>query len=182
MSQLAARTRRCLVEPELRPSAVAILLAEQAGITRQLWVPLIVRPADAPTHSGQIALPGGGVHPGDGSLGATAQREAFEELGVPTTTIDVLGLLDDVPTPAGYCITPVLCAFSPHPFAPDAREVASYFWAPVSLFADHAAAEFLGEREYRGVTYQMRAYHWQGHRIWGATARILEQVAQLVTS
>lgn len=169
-------------EPTMRASAVAILLAESTvgGAAAELWVPLIVRPSDAPTHQGQVALPGGGVDPRDVTIGATARREAHEELGVPIEAIDELAVLDDVPTPAGYRITPVLCAFEIGPFMPSPREVAQWFWAPLALFARPENAELLGERAYRGTTYQLRAYHWENHRIWGATARILEQAARLV--
>lgn len=54
---LADRPGVRLADDQLRRSAVALLLVERDGAT---WVPLIERGADAPTHSGQIALPGGG--------------------------------------------------------------------------------------------------------------------------
>jgi 8-oxo-dGTP pyrophosphatase MutT (NUDIX family) len=171
--RLAGRLRRPLDVPELKASAVAVLLTDRGGIP---FIPLIVRPADAPTHSGQIALPGGRREPTDTSLVVTATREAHEELGVPLERMDVIGELDDVPTPTGFVITPVVCALGAVPveYAPSPREVAAMFEAPLQLFVDGAAAELIGEREWRGARYTLRAYLHDQHRIWGATARILE--------
>ena len=176
---LAARTSHRIDDPTraLRQAAVAVLLVERDGAT---WVPLIVRGADAPTHSGQIALPGGGFDISDMDLVDTACRETHEELGVPRHAPRVLGTLDDVPTPTGYAITPVVAELDPSiVFAPNPREVAAWFWAPLALFFDRGAAEFLGAREWNGVLYTLRAYRYGEHRIWGATARILEAVVEL---
>ena len=70
-----------LADHELRRSAVAVLLVERAGTT---WVPMIERGADAPTHSGQIALPGGGHDACDVDLIATARQEPSECWPTPT--------------------------------------------------------------------------------------------------
>ncbi len=174
---LAGRPGVRLADAELRRSAVALLLVERDGAT---WVPLIERGADAPTHSGQIALPGGGHDPDDGDLIATARREAEEELGVPRGAPRVLGTLDDVPTPSGYAITPVVAELDAAlAIAPNPREVASWFWVPLARFFDRTEVELLGTRTWRGRAWTMRAYPYAGHRIWGATARILEAVVEL---
>jgi 8-oxo-dGTP pyrophosphatase MutT (NUDIX family) len=162
-----------------RPAAVAALLVDRGGAPH---VPLIVRGVDAPAHPGQIALPGGRVEVSDPDLAAAALREAFEELGVPRERVEVLGLLDDVPTPTNFVITPVVARLDAAGLAyrPDPREVASWFEAPLAAFADRAAAEDLGERTLAGVTYRLRAYRVGEHRVWGATARVLEQIAELL--
>jgi 8-oxo-dGTP pyrophosphatase MutT (NUDIX family) len=164
---------------DARPAAVAVLLADRGGAAH---VPLIVRGDDAPAHPGQVALPGGGIEPSDADPVAAARREAFEELGVPPARVDVLGLLDDVPTPTGFVITPVVARLDATGWAyrPDPREVAGWFEAPLALFADRAAAEDLGERELDGVRYRLRGYRFGEHTIWGATARVLETVCELL--
>lgn len=167
------------IEPEdLRRAAVAVLLVERAGLCR---VPLIVRGHDAPVHGGQIALPGGRAEPGDPDLAATARREAMEELGVPFDAPRVLGTLDDVPTPSGFLITPVVATLDGGlAFTADPREVAAWFEVPLELFADPSRAELIGERQWRGQHYVLRGYRFAEHRIWGATARILEDLAARV--
>jgi len=58
-------------------------------------------------HSGQFALPGGRVDPGETAVEA-ALREQHEEMGVRLEEDRVIGLLDDYPTRSGYRITPVV--------------------------------------------------------------------------
>lgn len=174
-TSLGARPGRRLEPIDLRRAAVAVLLVDRGGLCR---VPLIVRGNDAPVHGGQIALPGGRVEPDDVDLGATARREAMEELGVPFDAPRVLGTLDDVPTPTGFLITPVVCVLAGDvPFVPNPAEVAAWFEAPLDAFADPARAEIIGDREWRGNRYTLKAYLHEDRRIWGATARIMEDLA-----
>jgi 8-oxo-dGTP pyrophosphatase MutT (NUDIX family) len=59
------------------------------------------------THSGQWALPGGRIDPGE-SAEAAALRELSEEVDLARGHDAVLGLLDDYPTRSGFVITPVV--------------------------------------------------------------------------
>jgi 8-oxo-dGTP pyrophosphatase MutT (NUDIX family) len=162
----------------LRRAAVAVMIVERGGEAR---IPLIVRGHDAPVHSSQVALPGGRAEPGDADIIATARREAFEELAVPLDAPVVLGTLDDVPTPSGFMVTPVVFSLADHiPFTPCEREVAGWFEVPLDLFADTSIAEVIGEREWRGIMYTLRGYPFGDRKIWGATARILEDLAARV--
>lgn len=177
---LATRPPTPLHEPGYRRAAVAVLLTERAGGCR---LPMIIRGATAPTHSGQVAFPGGTCDPDDLDPIATARREAHEELGVPPAATRVLGVLDDLATPTGFIITPVVAELAPDVrLAPDAREVAGWFEAPLDLFFDRAGAASLGEREWKGVRYHLRAYRHADYLIWGATARIMEAVIDLLTA
>lgn len=64
----------------------------------------------APTlrqHSGQYALPGGRLEPGETAEQA-ALRELDEELGLALVPTAVLGRLDDYATRSGFVITPIV--------------------------------------------------------------------------
>lgn len=173
---LAERPRRAISIDGYRRAAVALLLRDEGDA---IQVPFIVRPTTMRAHSGQIALPGGTVDPEDPTEAACARRETFEELGIEPERIAVLGLLDDVPTPTGYVITPVVGRLHGSAgYQPNPAEVAEVFEAPLGAFADRSAAEDLGEREHRGIRYRLRAYRIGRHRIWGATARILESLIE----
>lgn len=171
---LPGRDRRALSLEGVRPAAVAVLLVDRGGVTH---VPFTVRSTAMVEHAGQVSLPGGRPNTRDGSLIETALRETHEELGVPPSACRILGPLDDVITSTGYAITPVIATLPGAPvYVADASEVAEVFEAPLSLFADPGAAELLGTRDYRGIRYPIRAYAFERWRIWGATARVLEQL------
>ena len=88
---------------DLRHAAVAVAVIDD---DRGRACYLLTR--RAPTlrvHSGQWALPGGRVDPGENAVEA-ACRELDEELAV--TRVEVLGSLDDYSTRSGYRITPVV--------------------------------------------------------------------------
>lgn len=176
--RLATRVRQIVRVDGFRPAAVALLLRERDGETR---VPFIVRPSAMRAHAGQIALPGGVRDECDASFPDCARREAEEELGVPVNQVSVLGLLDDVPTPTGFIITPVVAELvGPCEYRPSPDEVSAVFEAPLAAFADPSTAEDMGEREAWGIRYQLRAYRHGEHRIWGATARVLEGLHEIL--
>ncbi len=133
-----------------------------------------------PTHAGQISFPGGRYDQDDSGLTATALREINEELGVAAVDIDVIGKIDDVPTPLGFVITPVVGWLrDPGAFTIDEREVVEYFEIDLEELTDPANFKQRGEREIEGVSYPVPEYHVGGKLIWGATARITERLLQI---
>jgi len=177
-ARLTGRARREMRIRDYRPSAVAVLLRDRAGVPH---VPLIVRPSDMRAHSGQIALPGGVRDECDATFADCALREAEEELGIAPAAVRVLGELDDVPTPTGFVITPVVAELvEAVEYRPSPAEVSLVFEAPLDTFADPSTAEDMGEREHWGVKYRLHAYRFGEHRIWGATARVLEALHEVL--
>jgi hypothetical protein len=65
-------------------------------------------------------------------------------------------------------------------YRPDPHEVAAWFEAPLAVFADRAGAIDLGPRTHDGVTYRLRGYQVGTHRVWGATAGVMEQIVDLL--
>lgn len=90
------------------------------------------------SHSGQWALPGGRVDPGEGIV-AAALREMDEEIDVRVPETQVLGLLDDYVTRSGYCMTPVVVWAGPDAVATaNPGEVAQIFRIPLAeAMEDH---------------------------------------------
>ena len=95
--------RRATLSPQA-PAAVAIVILMDDGVP---IVPIFQRPQEMRRHAGQMALPGGRVHAGEGPEDC-ALRELAEELGVSAAKADVLGTLDDFDTRSGFTITPVV--------------------------------------------------------------------------
>ncbi|MFN8959341.1 MAG: NUDIX hydrolase, partial [Hyphomonadaceae bacterium] len=78
-------------QPSLRDASVLVpLITRETGLS----VLLTRRSADMPTHSGQIAFPGGRRQEEDNDAIATALREAREEVGLDPTHVRVLGASD----------------------------------------------------------------------------------------
>jgi 8-oxo-dGTP pyrophosphatase MutT (NUDIX family) len=180
--RLEERARLAVELPGFQPSAVLVtLLCDEAGSLRDARLLFTVRRADLRRHAGQISFPGGRRDPGDADLRATALREAEEEIGIARERVDVLGFLDDVPTPTGFVITPVVGAVC-GPFVPrlQPEEVAEAFTADLVTLREEGCYRDQGRRHFEGVEYVMHEYHTDGRRIWGATARMVHQLLELM--
>jgi len=102
-------------------------------------------------------------------------RESQEELGIDPATVMTLGHLDDVFTPSGFVITPVVGWLrEPAPFQPDAREVDEFFEVTLAELQDPSCFHDAGVEVHDGRTYTLPEYHVTGRVIWGATARMVQ--------
>jgi 8-oxo-dGTP pyrophosphatase MutT (NUDIX family) len=159
-------------------AAVLVPLCVAAG---ELWVLLTRRAEGLPHHAGQYSFPGGVREDGDADEVATALREAHEELGIDPAVVVVLGRLNDVWTPSGFLISPVVGAL-PYPlsFRPHDKEVEAVVPVPFTYLANPEAVE---EQEIvvGGVKVLSPVYHYRSHRIWGATARIVADLVARLT-
>ncbi len=163
-----------------RPAAVLAPIVVRAD---ELTLLLTERTSDLPSHAGQVAFPGGKIDATDHDAAACAVREAAEELGLDPAQSEVLGRLDDLPTPTGFVISPVVALVRAEPLLrPNPSEVASFFYAPLEALRDPSRFERLGERELLGFHYEVFAYRFEGHTIWGATARMVKQILELAYS
>lgn len=60
------------------------------------------------SHPGQVSFPGGGIDPGE-SAAEAALREAYEEVGLDSSGVEVFGELPELwLPPSNYAVTPVL--------------------------------------------------------------------------
>jgi 8-oxo-dGTP pyrophosphatase MutT (NUDIX family) len=131
-------------------------------------------------HAGQISFPGGRMDEGDESLVATAIRESEEEIGLPSQSIEVLGLLPEYLTVSGYQVTPVVALVKPIPqYRPDPFEVADVFEVPLRFLMDPANHEI---RVWQGPEGSRRFYAmpYADRFIWGATAGMLRNLYHLL--
>jgi 8-oxo-dGTP pyrophosphatase MutT (NUDIX family) len=151
---------------------VALFVDDDTGASR---VVLTRRRAELRRHAGEISFPGGRQDPHDPSLLDTALREAEEEIGLPRAQVSVIGELTPTSTFAtGYLIHPfvgVVPAGQLWRVSP--REVD----AVLELALDELREARTRTRlERRGFTFETDAYIVGEHLIWGATARILEEL------
>lgn len=172
--RLASPPPRRLAARDVRQASVLVPLYVDAG---ELWVVLTKRTDSLPSHKGQIAFPGGGRELGEDAW-AAALRETHEEIGIAPERVLRLGQLDEADLPSGFRVLPCVGAL-PFPFqtTPNPDEIAEVFAIPVSAFAHPGLVE---ERPVRldGRERVLRIYHIGGRQIWGATARILQNLLQ----
>lgn len=134
---------------------------------------LTQRTASLRKHSGQIAFPGGGVDPEDGSVEMAALREAEEEIGLARHFVEPVGRLPDYYAATGFRITPVLSVVQRgFELKPNPGEVAHVFEVPLAFLMDPANHE-TGSREWNGTLRHFYRMPYGDWNIWGITAGIL---------
>jgi 8-oxo-dGTP pyrophosphatase MutT (NUDIX family) len=170
------------------PASVLVLVApdragpdELADDAAEAEVVLIER-SDRGRHSGEISLPGGRAEPGE-TPETTALREAAEEVGLDAHAagLRITGILEPFWIPvSGYRVQPVVAIADRRPeLRPSPDEVASIVRAPLTAFLPGAPIEIV-ETVIRGFPLRYGAYPVAGHRVWGATARILGQLGAIL--
>ena len=131
---------------------------------------LTQRSAELKHHAGQVSFPGGRMEEQDVSVEATALRETREEVGIHAQHISVLGYLQTMPTITGYAVTPVVGMVSADAeLVIDPTEVEYTFEVPLSFLLDQSN-DVRTEWETHDRKVPMVEFHWEGERIWGATA------------
>ena len=176
---LSANPKKTIVDPSLAPAGVMVLLYSKNG---EYCVLLNKRTDRVEHHKGEISFPGGSKDEADKTLLDTALRETYEEMGISPTDVDVLGVLDDVPTSSQFLISPYVGTIpNSYRFEPNEREVAEVLEVPVSTLMDN---ETLRDevRIVNGELVNSPTYSYQRHLIFGATARVLKRFLDLIDS
>ncbi len=156
------------------PAAVMVMIA----LDPEPSVLLIQRPDTLSRHPGQIACPGGSYDSlYDRTLWDAAVRESREEVGISIPEVAFQGFLDPVHIPVtGYTLLPAVAILAGRPrVVPAPMEVASYHW--VSL-AELAACRTMSRVVIGDATYAMPEFPLSWGRLWGATARFIDQLLQ----
>jgi 8-oxo-dGTP pyrophosphatase MutT (NUDIX family) len=166
-----------------REAAVLLLLYPHiTADNQQEWHIVLTRRHEYPgVHGGQISFPGGQREAGE-SLQTTALREAHEEVGTSPEEVDIVGSLSPLYTPpSNFCIHPYVgyCRSRPQ-FQPDPVEVAELIEPHLSLLQNPA----LRQQELwpfpDNLELQVPFFNVYGHKIWGATAMILNEFLMII--
>ena len=161
----------------LRPAGVLIPVIEHGT---GLSVLLTQRSAELKHHAGQVSFPGGRMEEFDRDIVHAALRETEEEVGIPPEAISVVGYLPPMPTVTGYAVTAVVGLVADDiPLQIDRTEVEYAFEVPLAFLLDSRNERAL-EREYLGRRVPTVEFHYEGERIWGATAHILVELRKII--
>lgn len=160
-----------------------------------------VRSARLRRQPGEICFPGGHMEPGESAV-QCALRETWEELSIPSDSIQVLGPLDFICHRSGFVMYPILArvdAQAVKDLVLNPAEVEDTFLIPLS------ALRSMGDEQYRyelvpapGANFPYERigiprdypwqpgvesgpiYPWQGKAVWGLTGRITRHLLALL--
>jgi len=167
---------KVIEENNLIEAAVLIPIVERKN---RLHVILTKRSNSLKQHPGQISFPGGKSEKNDESLVATALRETKEEIGISSEHVEILGKLSKHNTITGYQITPFLAKIDKgFSTKMQTAEVSEIFEVPLSYLL-HSHNFRIESVKWRNQKRYFYSIPYGPYYIWGATARILKNLADL---
>lgn len=139
---------------------------------------LTKRSSNLKVHTGEISFPGGRYVESDGTLLATALRETEEEIGIAFTPDQVAGSLRAVRTmTSNHFIVPFVTVQEMLPqYRTAAGEVESVIDPPLI----ETLRSIEPDTEHYRLARDAYKFTYNGNVIWGATARILKQLNDLL--
>ena len=168
--------------PDHKPREGGVLiLLYPAGASGDLHLVLTRRTDTVGNHRGQISFPGGSVDPEDLSTAHTAVREACEEIGVCEADLRLVGDLTPLYIPpSDFRIYPHVAYLARRPeFHPQPDEVAELLEIPLSHLQGEANIG-METWMFQGEPRQVPFYWVHRHKVWGATAMVLAELAAVV--
>lgn len=146
---------------------------------------------------GEVCFPGGRMEPGE-TAEDCALRETEEELAIPRSGVELFGPSDFICNQRGFLLRPVLGLVSPEGMArlrPSPAEVAEAFTVPLAFFRDtepltghydlapqvpadfpYEAAGIPPDYPWSRGKVEVPVWNYEGHVIWGMTARITRDI------
>jgi 8-oxo-dGTP pyrophosphatase MutT (NUDIX family) len=133
------------------------------------------------THRGDVAFPGGVLDPGETPL-AAALREAYEEVGIRPTDVEVIGRLQEFPaTGSGFYITPIVGIAAARPdYVVSVEEIDGVFDVPLVDLLDPACYREEIWRAPGSPPADIPFFDIDEGTVWGATAMMLLELLGVV--
>jgi 8-oxo-dGTP pyrophosphatase MutT (NUDIX family) len=168
-----------IVPENAKEAAVMLLLF----LKNDVWhTVLIQRTAmENDQHSGQVSFPGGKKEASDSSHADCAKRETFEEIGVGSELIQILGALTPLYIPvSNFKVYPFIGFVEAEPvWNKQTSEVSEIMHVPIT--------HFLEEKNKKTTTVKGKGFSLEntpyfdvnGKVVWGATAMILSEFCEI---
>ena len=140
--------------------------------------PIVVmteKPKHMKFHAGEISFPGGKLDTADSDLLETALRETKEEIGLIIRPEQVIGQLNPVITlNSGFTILPFISIVDEIPPLSANAEVEKIFHIPLESLLKTMAND---PDPTHNLIQEMYTFEFQDNIVWGASARVLKQIA-----
>lgn len=188
------RTPKLIGEEDFFKAAVLIALIENGEDYDVLFE---VRSSQIPDQPGDVCFPGGAVEPGE-SLDEAAVRETCEELLIQPEQVRIIGA-SDIMHIRNTMIYPYVGILTDYRDSFSEDEVAEVFRVPLKFFQETEPDKYMvdamaqpeenfpyeliqGGRNYkwRVMHTEELFYQYEGHVIWGLTARMLAAFLKLL--
>jgi 8-oxo-dGTP pyrophosphatase MutT (NUDIX family) len=174
-----ALNKQAIFPPPMKEFKFAAVMIAIHFTNRNPNVILIKRTRLVKNHAGEISFPGGNFMKVDIDMLETAIRETSEEVGIKIKREQVIGHLNAERTLSScYIIYPYVTLLDRIPVIIDTNyEVEKIIDAPLIPLLKSRKSDIKHQQEYS--IPQLPKFTYKNEIIWGATARILDQLAKL---
>ncbi|MBD47596.1 MAG: coenzyme A pyrophosphatase [Dehalococcoidia bacterium] len=174
---LSSKVPTSMISEKTRPASVLVIIYQKDG---GYCIQLQKRSKLVQNHKGEISFPGGTPENHDSTSLATALRETYEEVGILSKDISILGQMDDVLTQTGYLLKVFVGTITyPYKFLPSKSEVEEILEVPIGELENplnwREEVRLIGQDLIKSYSYA-----YKSHLIYGATAKIITQFLQLI--
>lgn len=164
-----------LHEPNTKHAAVLIVIYGQDHKIIMTQKPLTMQ-----QHAGEISFPGGKIDASDENLLETAIRETLEEIGLAVPKNNIIGQLKPVQTRnSGYTIIPFVAMLDDIQSLVPNSEVDEILHIPILQLLQTLQDD--DDPTHRSL-FEAYKLTYQDKLIWGASARMLKQIADILHS
>jgi 8-oxo-dGTP pyrophosphatase MutT (NUDIX family) len=173
----------------VKPSVQTLKNANKAAVLVHVFegpegleILFMKRPAYDGTHGGQVSFPGGKREDTDVDFEHTARREAQEEVGLESSTFEIVKSMEPLYIPPSNFLVYPFVSFSKQKqtLILEEKEVAYTFSIPLTKII---SGELMDSVKVPTKIGRMKvpAYLWHEEVIWGATAIITARLAALLS-
>ncbi|MGX1024932.1 CoA pyrophosphatase [Flavobacterium sp. CS20] len=143
---------------------------------------LILRKTYKGVHSNQVALPGGRYENEDRNLIQTALRETEEEVGVASSSVEVIRPMTELYIPpSNFLVKPTLAKIDYQPvFTKQESEVEKIIPVKLKDFILPSCIKTRSIQTSHNKEKQVPIFDLNGHVVWGATAMMLSELREIL--
>ncbi len=174
-------TYQPILMPDISPSAAVMVILLEEDDHEILHMVLTKRSKKLPTYAGDYCFPGGVKDDNDSDLKATAMREVQEELGLASSSYEIIGQLDDFADRYGNLVRPFVACMLKKKFKlyykSSLVEISNIYYFPLNELDQFKENESLAQITHRRPSY---VYIHNEVTIWGLTASIIVHFRKIV--
>lgn len=163
-----------LIPNSLKPSSVLVII-----FGTEPKILMTKKSSKLKLHANEISFPGGKKNTSDNDLIETALRETREEINLGIRRDQVIGQLEPVITlNSGFTIIPYVSIVKRIPRLKDNAEVETILHIPLEHLLKTLQDDPNPEHN---LIKEMYTFSFDDHVVWGASARILKQIHDILS-